>query len=118
MKRMNVNVSIYGPLAGLLGGKHIAQADMELDEGASIADLLECLKIDAGRRGYLFVNSVLCEVPGISTGRGETLRDGDHVGIFSREHMWPYQYRDGIKMSASLKELLKEHGPMRHAYDK
>jgi hypothetical protein len=30
--------------------------------------------------------------------------------------MWPYQYRDGIKISEGLRKVLLENGSMHHSY--
>ncbi len=64
----------------------------------------------------MFINAVLCDVPGLTTGGDQVLNTGDHVGIFSVDRIWPYQYRDGIVMSEALKKALEIHGPMHHSY--
>jgi hypothetical protein len=46
----------------------------------------------------------------------EPLRGGAHVGVFSTGYMWPYQYRDGIRMSDPLLEALREYGAMHNVY--
>lgn len=76
------------------------------------------LGIPLEERGYLFINAVLCEVPGVNTNANEPLNEGDHVGIFSVDRLYPYQYRDGLPMSDGLKETLKEHGAMHHPIDR
>ncbi|MEW5872467.1 MAG: MoaD/ThiS family protein [Chloroflexota bacterium] len=91
-------------------------ANIELPEGACKADLLKHLEIPEEERGYLFINAVLCDVPGLSTGNGQLLHDGDHVGIFSVDRIWPYQYRDGVVISEELKAALQVHGAMHHSY--
>ena len=96
----------------------MAEANLELEPGSRVSDLLSALGVPEAERGYLFVNAVLCELPGLSTGAGEILHDGDHVGIFSIDYMWPYQYRDGVVMSESLKQILKGHDAMHHTYSK
>lgn len=116
MSLIKVNIAVYGPLAKQIGGKHVVQLDLEIESGSCTADLLSLLGISAEDRSYVMINSVLSEVPGLSTGRGETLQDDDHVGVFSKGHMWPYQYRDGIPMTESLKKVLLEHGVMHHSY--
>lgn len=122
MENIQIQVNLYGKIARKAGGRHIARLSVTLPPGAAVSDLLANLGITDQERGYLFVNAVLCEVPGISTGGAERLNDGDHVGIFSLDHMWPYQYRDGVPMSASLKQTLSTqdsgHGAMRHTYEK
>jgi hypothetical protein len=111
-----VNVCLYGSLARLGGGRYVAQLEVELQPGAGKAELLDQLCVPEAERGYLFINAVLCEVPGMRTGSNEPLKNGDHVGIFSVDRLWPYQYRDGIVMSEGLREALKEHGAMHHSY--
>lgn len=113
---ITVDVALYGPLARHLGGRHVAQRDVQLEPGARVGDLLEYLGIAAEEKGFVFLNAVLCDVPGLDVSRGEPLHDGDHIGIFSKRHMWPYQYRDGVKMSAALTEAMREHGAMHHSY--
>jgi hypothetical protein len=113
---MKVNVCLYGSLARFGGGRHVAQLDVELESNSGKADLLGRLGIPEDERGYLFINAVLCEVPGISTGANELLREGDHIGIFSVDRLYPYQYRDGLPMSEGLRKALQEHGAMHHSY--
>lgn len=113
---ITVEVALYGELASIRGGKYIAQFDAQIQAGAKIKDLYDHLDISPQDRGYLFINAVLCDVPGLNAANEEPLSDGDHVGIFSEGYMWPYQYRDGAKMSESLQAALKEHGPLHHSY--
>lgn len=114
---IRVNVSLYGSLARLGGAMHVVQLDVTLPRGADKADLLAKLGVPLEERGYLFINAVLCDMPGLITGTEEVLEDKDHVGIFSVGHMWPYQYRDGIPMSPGLQKALQERGAMHHTYD-
>ena len=111
-----VNISLYGPIAKYAGGKYIAILDLELDDTATIQDALKKIKLPLDEKGYLFINSTLCDMPGLNASINEPLKNGDHVGIFSTTHMWPYQYRDGIRMSETLKEATKEKGAMRNSY--
>ena len=111
-----VNVRLYGSISRYAGGKHIAQFEVEVPPGTSRTDLLAQIGIPEEERGYLFINSVLCDVPGLVTPRKEPLSDGDQVGIFSIDRVWPYQYRDGVRMSPELEEALKERGAMHHSY--
>jgi hypothetical protein len=113
---IRVNVSLYGSLARFGGGHHVAQVNVELESGSGKAELLAYLGIPENERGYLFINAVLCEVPGISTDANELLHDGDHIGIFSVDRLYPYQYRDGLPMSDGLKKTLQIHGAMHHSY--
>ena len=107
---------IYGPIARYAGGRHISHLDLELEQGSTLGDIYDHLGIPAEERGYIFLNSVLADVPGLSVSRNEPLQNGDHVGIFSTTHMWPYQYRDGARMSDALREALQETGAMHHSY--
>ncbi len=116
MSFIKVNITLYGSLARIGGGKYVAQMDIELESGAQVKDLLKYLDISHEEKSYLFINAVLCDVPGLSASLGEPLDSGDHVGIFSMGYMWPYQYRDGIRMSATLTEALREHGAMHNTY--
>lgn len=113
---IRVNVSLYGSLARFGGGHHVAQVDIDLEPNSGKAELLDRLNIPENERGYLFINAVLCEVPGISTGANELLSHGDHIGIFSVDRLYPYQYRDGLPMSEGLKQTLQKHGAMHHSY--
>lgn len=116
MEVITVDVALYGPIARHAGGHHLIQTKVELHGGACIGDLLDHLSKPTEERGYVFLNAILCDVPGLNVSRGEPLHDGDHVGIFSIQHMWPYQYRDGVRMSDALVEALKKHGTMHHSY--
>ena len=116
LSMIRVNVSLYGSLARFGGGHYVAQISVELEPNSGKAELLDQLSIPKDERGYLFINSVLCEVPGVETGANEILDDGDHVGIFSIDRLWPYQYRDGVVMSEGLKAMLEEKGAMHHSY--
>ena len=113
---MIVNVSLYGSLARFGGGRYVAQVNVELPPGSGKFELLDYFGIPEKERGYLFINAVLCEVPGMSSGVNEPLNDGDHVGVFSVDRLYPYQYRDGLPVSEGLKKALKEHGAMHHSY--
>jgi hypothetical protein len=113
---IQIDFTLYGDIAPKAGGTFVAQKEMELPIGTTIGDLLDLLEIADTDRGYLFVNSVLYDVPGLSASRKELLKDKDHVGIFSTRHMWPYQYRDGVRMSESLKATLAEVGAMHNSY--
>ena len=113
---IKVNVALYGPIARAAGAKHIAQLDIALAQPATVGQLTEKLGINNKERGYLFVNAILCDAPGLNASHSYQLQEGDHIGIFSTVHMWPYQYRDGARMSDALREALKETGAMHHSY--
>jgi hypothetical protein len=116
MPSITVNVSLYGSISRFAGGRHLAQFDLELVPGSNKHDLLASLGIPEEERGFLFINAVLHDVPGLNAESREPLKDGDHIGIFSTTYMWPYQYRDGIKISEGLRKVLLEHGSMHHSY--
>jgi hypothetical protein len=113
---MDIEVALYGALAQYAGGKHVKKIVQEMPPGATIEDLLEHFQIPTGEKGYLFINAILSDAPGLNASLGEMLHDGDHVGIFSTQHMWPYQYRDGVRMSESLKNEMQHKGAMQHSY--
>lgn len=113
---MQIHTSLYGSIARYANGRFVAECHVQLDPGSRVSDLLRAIGIPESERGYLFINAVLCEVPGISTGEGDLLQDGDHVGIFSIDYMWPYQYRDGVVMSERLKQKLQGRESMHHTY--
>lgn len=116
MADIYINLNLYGPLSAFLGGKYVAQKIISLPEGAVIRDLMNMLGIPYDQKSYLFINAVLCDMPGLLASLEEPLSDGDHVGIFSSQHMWPYQYRDGIRMSANLTEALRKRGALHNTY--
>lgn len=116
MNKIKVHVSLYGSLAKYGGGRYVSTLVVELPEGACKADLLTHLAIPDNEKGYTFINAVLCDVPGLTTGNGQILKNQDHIGIFSVDRIWPYQYRDGVVMSPDLIQALKIHGPMHHSY--
>ncbi len=113
-----VNVAIYGKISKLFGGKHIVTLDVPIPPDFHLGDLLTKIKIPMEETSFIFLDAVLCDVPGLNIDHNEQLWDGAHVGIFSRGYMWPYQYRDGVPMSESLKQALAKHGAMHHSYTK
>jgi hypothetical protein len=114
---VTVEVVLYGSLAKYGGGTHVAQLRLDLNSDTQMKELLGRLKVPAKERGFTFINAVLCAMPGLQPDLDLHLKDGDHVGIFSTTHMWPYQYRDGIRMTEELKEAMREQGPMHHSYN-
>ena len=116
MKSIIVNVTIYGKLARIANGKHIAILDLEFDPGSTLGDVLAELSVPMEETSYIFLDAVLCDVPGLTIVHVEELKDGSHVGIFSTGYMWPYQYRDGMPMSEPLTMAMKKYGAMHHSY--
>jgi hypothetical protein len=115
---ISVEVSLYGSLAHLGGGKHLATLMVELQSNACMQDLFDQLKINPEKTSYIFINAVLCDVPGLNASNREHLHDGDHIGIFSLGYMWPYQYRHGMPMTKSLEKAMGEYGTLHHTYTK
>lgn len=116
MHLIKINITLYGKLAEIKGGKHIAIIDLEVPDSTTLGNLLELLTIPMDETSFIFLDAVLCDVPGLTVFHNEPLQDGSHVGIFSNGYMWPYQYRDGMPMSDSLLEAMKPHGVMHHSY--
>jgi hypothetical protein len=114
----NINITLYGDIASYGGGKYIASLDLAFPDGAVVETVLQALELPPEERGYLFINAVLHDAPGLYASQGIILQEGDHIGIFSIRHMWPYQYRDGIRMSDPLKEAMQKEGGMRNTYRK
>jgi hypothetical protein len=116
MNNITVDVALYGPVARYVGKKHLAKMTIKLEEGTTLGVLLARWGIEAADRGFMFINAILCDVPGMNVSHDLVLQDGDHVGVFSRVHMWPYQYRDGARMTEALKRALQAKGAMHHSY--
>jgi len=111
-----IDIAIYGKLANYFDGKHIAVFKIEVDPDAHLGELLQRLKIPPVETSFIFLDAVLCDVPGLMVNHNEALKDGSHVGVFSTGYMWPYQYRDGVPMSEPLKSAMSVHGAMHHTY--
>ncbi len=118
MTAICVDVALYGSIAKYGGGTHVAQLKVEMPPEACLGDLLDKLGVGDGERGYIFINAVLADMPGLNVCRPEPLHDADHVGLFSITHMWPHQYRDGIPMKERLQAAMREQGALRHTYAK
>jgi hypothetical protein len=116
MDDMVAELALYGPLAKKADGLHVAVRRVQMEAGSTIGDLVSRFGISPGEKSFVFVNAVLCDVPGLNASWGHPLADGDHVGVFSLGYMWPYQYRDGARMSDELKQALRRQGPMHHTY--
>ncbi len=116
MQPYQINVTIYGDLAQQFDGRHLAILDVEMPPEATLGDVLTRLNIPMEKTSFIFLDAVLCDVPGLEIIHDEPLRDGSHIGLFSTGYMWPYQYRDGIRMSAPLEEALRKYGAMHNVY--
>lgn len=115
---ITIDAALYGSIAKYNGGKHIARVDVELPVGSTIKDFFTQLGIPSDETGFIFINAVLCDMPGLAASKEEVLHDGDHLGVFALGYMWPYQYRDGMPMTESLKDAMRQHGALHHAYKK
>ena len=118
MTRINITLTLYGNLAKFAGGKYIAQKEVTLEESATIQNLMDSFKIPYDQKSYLFINNILSDMPGLNASLDEVLTNNARVGVFSLQHMYPYQYRDGLPMSESLTKILKERegGAMHNTY--
>lgn len=114
--RIHIDLALYGSIARYGGGRHISRADVILSPGSTLQDLFDRFQIPAAERGYVFRNAVLHDMPGLNVAGDERLEDGDHVGIFAADRAWPYQYRQGARLSEALQRVLQERGDMRHSY--
>ncbi len=115
---IKVTLTLYGPLAKFAGGKYIAKKNIELKENTKIRDLMDSFNIPYDQKSYLFINNILSDMPGLNASLDEVLTDNARVGIFSLQHIYPYQYRDGLPMSESLTKILaeREDGAMHNIY--
>ncbi|NPA92016.1 MAG: MoaD/ThiS family protein [Chloroflexi bacterium] len=111
---MNISVSLYGPIARVAGGRHLATLNVELPSPAHVRDLLNQLNLDPEEVGLVFINAVLHDLPGLHLSLDEELHDQDHIGLFSAVHVWPYHYRGGAVMSPRLREYMATHDYLRH----
>jgi len=118
IRQKKVNIAIYGKLSKKYGGKHLAVFDISIPPDYHLGDLLHEIKIPLEETSFIFLDAVLCDVPGLLPEHNEQLNDGSHVGIFSKGYMYPYQYRDGLPMSEPLKRAMAKHGFMHHSYNK
>ena len=109
-----VGVSLYGGIARFAGGKFIAETEVELPADATLGDLFAKLGLPIDEIGIVFVDAVLHNLPGIMVCEADPLNDGAHVGIFAADRVWPYQYRDGARMSESLRKAVMDGDYLRH----
>ena len=122
-RKVHVQVWLYGPLSRYGGeadeGSH-AQLDLEMPPGSTVGDLVALLSIPVEERGISFVNGNLAAIPGVDADLSLVLQEGDRVGIFHRQSMWPFQYRFGAHMTPQLQEAFRERNDrgVHHAYTK
>ena len=111
---MKIELALYGSIARKAGGRHIKVLQVELPKGARVHDILNHFGIQPEEIGLVFVNAVLHDLPGLHLSLDDEVHDGDHVGIFAADYIWPYQYRGGAPMSPKLKEYTSTHEYLRH----
>ncbi|MGI6258281.1 MAG: MoaD/ThiS family protein [Anaerolineaceae bacterium] len=107
---MLVEVWLYGELSRYGDGKAqkgFARLDLELQEGTSMAGLLDALKMPTEERGITFVNGNLSALPGLQPDLEQIVMDGDRISFFDHRSMWPFQYRHGAAMSEGLQGVLE-----------
>ena len=111
---MNVEIALYGRIARAAGGQHVAVTTLALPEGSRIRDALVALGLQEEEVGLIFVNAVLSDLPGLHVALDDELRSGDHLGLFSADYIWPYQYRDGTVVSPRLREAIATGDYLHH----
>jgi thiamine biosynthesis protein ThiS len=77
---MKVRVSLYGTLGrDFPGYRHTAGLDVEIADGATVADLLQHLKISQSRGAAVSVNGRILDTD-------VKISDGVHANIFQTVH--------------------------------
>ena len=79
MSDITVDVALYGPVARCVGKKHLAQMTVQIKDGTTLGGLLQRWAIEKDDTGFIFINAVLCDVPGMNVSHDLVLQDGDHV---------------------------------------
>jgi sulfur carrier protein ThiS len=122
MSDISVDVWLYGPLARY--GKEadqgsFANLSMGLPEGSTMADLLRHLGMHDDERGITFINGQLSAMPGLKPDLDHILNNGDRVGIFHPQSMWPFQYRHGVKMTDEMTRVVTtgKNSSLHHTYE-
>ena len=106
---MKIEVWLYGELSQYGDGnaqKGFASLNLELEEGTTIAGLLQILKMPTENRGITFVNGNLSALPGLQPDLDQVIMEGDRISFFDHRSMWPFQYRHGAAMAEGLKGVL------------
>ena len=111
---MAISLHLYGPIARAAGGTHLAMVTLDMGERTTVRDILEHFGISPEEIGLVFVNAVLHDLPGLHISLDDEVHDGDHVGIFAVDYVWPYHYRGGAPMSPKLAEYTRTHDYLRH----
>lgn len=106
---MKVEIWLYGELSKFgheKAQKGFASLDLELQEGITIAGVLQTLKMPTEQRGITFLNGNLSALPGLQPDLDQIVTDGDRISFFDHRSMWPFQYRHGAAMAEGLKGIL------------
>ncbi|HFC09824.1 MAG TPA: hypothetical protein ENJ54_08270 [Chloroflexi bacterium] len=111
---MSISLHLYGTIAQHAGGKHIATLTIPLEGTTTVRELLARFSIPPEETGLVFINAVLHDLPGLHLSLDDPVHDGDHVGIFAADYVWPYQYRGGAPMSSKLAAYTQTHDYLRH----
>ena len=69
-------------------------------------DLIEQLGLPLEKKGITFINAQLTDMPGLAADLKRELQDGDRIGLFHEQSMWPFQYRFGASTSPELTEAM------------
>ena len=72
---MKVQVKVFATLRKYVAEDSSSQQELELAEGATVADALTELKIPEAEVAFVFVNSTRQKLE-------QTLADGDELGVF------------------------------------
>jgi hypothetical protein len=118
-----VDVWLYGTLARYgdeAGQESFANLQIQLPEGSTMADLLARVGMGTEERGITFINGRLSAMPGLQPDLCHILRDGDRIGLFDLNSMWPFQYRHGAMLTDEMARAMdaeKNHG-LHHTYKK
>lgn len=93
---------------------------MRVPKGTTVAGLLTQLHMDSGERGFTFINGTLSAMPGIQKDLSHELKDQDRIAFFHLKSMWPFQYRQGVSVTASFGQAMHERKDdvLRHSYEK
>ncbi|MCK9245765.1 MAG: MoaD/ThiS family protein [Anaerolineaceae bacterium] len=107
---IKIEVWLYGELSKYgdeRAQKGFASLHLDLEEGITIAELLQMLKMPTQKRGITFINGNLSALPGLQPDLNQIVNDGDRISFFDHRSMWPFQYRHGAAMSEGLAGILE-----------
>lgn len=123
MEKICIDVWLYGDLARFAseaspGG--YANLKLTVAAGTTVEDLLNRLRMDTRERGFTFINGNLSAMPGMQTDLKHELMNEDRIAFFHLRSMWPFQYRQGVSVTAEIDEAMRERKdrPLQHTYRK